>query len=58
VGLYSSYRFDLPTGAAIVCVLGACLLICMMIAGLRRRPADESDDPIPHLHGNKTTPPR
>jgi zinc/manganese transport system permease protein len=26
-GLYCSYQFDLPTGAAIVCVLGACLLL-------------------------------
>ncbi|MGZ4964727.1 MAG: metal ABC transporter permease, partial [Limisphaerales bacterium] len=41
IGLYSSYKFDLPTGAAIVCVLGACLLISMLIAGLRRSaPAD------------------
>jgi len=26
-GLYASFRFDLPTGAAIVCVLGAALLL-------------------------------
>ena len=27
VGLFCSYQFDLPTGAAIVCVLGAFLLL-------------------------------
>lgn len=32
VGLYSSYKFDFPTGAAIVCVLGGFLLLSMIIA--------------------------
>jgi zinc/manganese transport system permease protein len=32
IGLYSSYKFDLPTGAAIVCVLGALLLLSMCAA--------------------------
>ena len=26
-GLYASYRLDLPTGAAVVCALGAALLL-------------------------------
>ncbi|MGZ4965477.1 MAG: metal ABC transporter permease [Limisphaerales bacterium] len=55
VGLYSSYRFDLPTGAAIVCVLGACLVICMTYAGLRRRKPGEVDDALPHLHSKPKT---
>ena len=28
LGLYAAYRFDLPTGAAIICALGAALLLC------------------------------
>ncbi|HSH92795.1 MAG TPA: iron chelate uptake ABC transporter family permease subunit [Roseimicrobium sp.] len=35
VGLYASYRFDLPTGAAIVCALGLALVIVAAIAKLR-----------------------
>jgi zinc/manganese transport system permease protein len=31
-GLYGSYRLDLPTGAAIVCTLGATLLLSMLLA--------------------------
>lgn len=34
-GLYLSYRFDFPTGAAIVCVLGMVLLLSGLIAGLK-----------------------
>jgi zinc/manganese transport system permease protein len=36
-GLYAAYRFDLPTGAAIICVLGAMLLLCGLTAFLRKR---------------------
>jgi len=36
VGLWISYSLDLPTGAAIVCVLGAALLLTMVIARFRR----------------------
>ena len=32
VGLYSSFSFDLPTGAAIVCALGALLLVTAAVA--------------------------
>jgi zinc/manganese transport system permease protein len=39
VGLAASYRFDLPTGAAIVCALGAALLITGATAGLRGKPS-------------------
>ena len=40
-GLYASFKFDLPTGAAIVCVLGAALLLAV-IAKCFRRPAPEN----------------
>ena len=39
LGLYSSYRFDLPTGAAIVCALGASLVLAGIVAKLRGPPA-------------------
>jgi zinc/manganese transport system permease protein len=35
-GLYGSYRLDLPTGAAIVCTLGAALLLSMVFARFRK----------------------
>ena len=34
VGLYASYRFDLPTGAAIVCSLGLALLLAGVVRGI------------------------
>ena len=34
-GLYASYKFDLPTGAAIVCALGAALLLTGAITKFR-----------------------
>lgn len=34
VGLYVAYQSDLPTGAAIVCVLGAALLVTALVARL------------------------
>jgi len=36
VGLYSSFSLDLPTGAAIVCALGALLLVTAGVAQCRR----------------------
>ena len=36
VGLYASYALDLPTGAAIVCALGAALLVAGMASALCR----------------------
>ncbi|MDB6017851.1 MAG: hypothetical protein JWR19_2340 [Pedosphaera sp.] len=38
IGLYGSYKFDFPTGAAIVCVLGAALLLTGLFAMFRRKP--------------------
>jgi zinc/manganese transport system permease protein len=35
VGLYIAYQFDFPTGAAIVCVLGAALLLTAVAAKFR-----------------------
>jgi zinc/manganese transport system permease protein len=35
VGLYASFKFDLPTGAAIVCALGALLLIVLLAVRAR-----------------------
>ncbi|MEO7297818.1 MAG: metal ABC transporter permease [Verrucomicrobiota bacterium] len=37
VGLYSSYKFDFPTGAAIVCVLGVFLLLSILLATVIKR---------------------
>ncbi|MCX8090421.1 MAG: metal ABC transporter permease [Verrucomicrobiae bacterium] len=34
-GLYASFELDVPTGAAVVCVLGACLLGAAALARLR-----------------------
>jgi zinc/manganese transport system permease protein len=35
-GLYASYQLDVPTGAAIVCVLGLALCVVMAVARLRQ----------------------
>jgi zinc/manganese transport system permease protein len=35
-GLAASYQFDLPTGAAIVCALGAAVVVAAVLARLRR----------------------
>ena len=44
VGLYFSYRFDLPTGAAIICVLGAILLLTGLVVRFRRENHDATPD--------------
>jgi zinc/manganese transport system permease protein len=36
LALYLSYRWDLPTGAAIVCVLGAALLLTILTSAFRK----------------------
>lgn len=36
-GLFASFEFDLPTGAAIVCALGAMLIVCAAVWGIRER---------------------
>ncbi len=43
LGLYGSYKFDLPTGAAIVCSLGAALVIVAIIARFRRSCSPAAD---------------
>jgi len=37
IGLYTSFTLDLPTGAAIVCALGALLLLTVVLAQYRHR---------------------
>jgi zinc/manganese transport system permease protein len=37
IGLYGAYRFDFPTGAAIVCTLGAALILTLIVSGFRGR---------------------
>ncbi len=34
VGIAVSYRYDLPTGATVVCAFGVCLLVCLLLRGL------------------------
>lgn len=36
-GLYVAYQFDFPTGAAIVCTLGAALILTLIAASFRRQ---------------------
>jgi zinc/manganese transport system permease protein len=43
-GLYASFRLDLPTGAAIVCVLGAALLVAAVFKRDPKPPAAGSAD--------------
>lgn len=35
-GLYASYQFHVPTGAAVVCALGVALLVCIGLTAVRR----------------------
>jgi len=35
VALYASYKMDYPTGAAIVCVMGLCLVLSILVFKLR-----------------------
>ena len=41
IGLYAAYRLDLPTGAAIVCVLGVALILAAAAAKVRKQSNDE-----------------
>ncbi len=36
-GVTASYIWDLPTGAAVVCAFGVCLIVCAMLRTVRRR---------------------
>jgi ABC-type Mn2+/Zn2+ transport system permease subunit len=40
LGLYAAYRMDLPTGAAIVCVLGITLILAATVAKFRKQNSD------------------
>ena len=48
-GLYGSYRFDLPTGAAIVCALGLALLLTIILVQFRKTPALPPQDDRPPI---------
>lgn len=37
IGLYASFKFNWPTGAAIICALGAALLLTGLVAQFKRR---------------------
>jgi zinc/manganese transport system permease protein len=41
IGLYFAYERDYPTGAAIVCVLGAALVLAAMVAKFKNKSADD-----------------
>lgn len=45
LGLYGSYQADVPTGAAIVCVLGGVLLVVGLLSKLRRKPIEAEETP-------------
>jgi ABC-type Mn2+/Zn2+ transport system permease subunit len=50
VGLYAAYRFDFPTGAAIVCVLGVALVLAMgtaWVLGKRRVSHSAAPEKLP-----------
>ncbi|MEI6196002.1 MAG: iron chelate uptake ABC transporter family permease subunit [Verrucomicrobiota bacterium] len=42
-GLYVAYRFDLPTGAAIVCTLGAALMFTLIVTRFRKKRVHPAD---------------
>ncbi|HZV34022.1 MAG TPA: iron chelate uptake ABC transporter family permease subunit, partial [Verrucomicrobiae bacterium] len=46
VALYTSYKLDLPTGAAIVCTLGLVLLLVGLYVKFRRKPALEKHEDV------------
>jgi zinc/manganese transport system permease protein len=37
LGVMASYVWDLPTGAAVVCAFGVCLVVCAVLRAMRRR---------------------
>jgi len=59
-GAGASYKFDLPTGGAIVCALGILLLVVQTVSGLRdaiRRVSAESNHASGHLLGKPLSSP-
>jgi zinc/manganese transport system permease protein len=55
-GLYVSYKSDLPTGASIVCALGAVLVLVMLAARFVRRGA-ANDEVLPRPERGRPRPP-
>ena len=55
VGLWASYKLDLPTGAAIVCTCGVWLAIVTVIASFRR---EEAPVPVASGHHRPVVAPR
>src|SRR5688572_7690659 len=51
-GLYASYQFNMPTGAAIVCTFGAVLLVVGIIAKLRNGSRPLAADPLTRRESN------
>jgi zinc/manganese transport system permease protein len=51
-GLYASYHFNIPTGAAIVCTFGAVLLVVGTIAKLRNGARPSNADPLTRQGSN------
>jgi ABC-type Mn2+/Zn2+ transport system permease subunit len=43
LGLYSSYQWDLPSGPAIVCILGLLLVVFAIYRGLRSSKRQTTD---------------
>jgi zinc/manganese transport system permease protein len=41
IGLYAAYRMDLPTGAAVVCVLGLALVLAATLARFKNKQTDD-----------------
>ena len=49
LGLYAAYRFDFPTGAAIICMLGVALLLCGFAVSLsKNKNCRQPPDPSAH----------
>lgn len=49
LGLWASYRLDLPTGAAIVCACGILLILVAIIAAVRNKPVSPTPPHVPSM---------
>jgi len=45
VALYASFKMDYPTGSAVVCVLGLCLILSILVCKLRGSPHRVNEPP-------------
>ena len=52
VGLWASYRLDLPTGAAIVCACGLALIVVSVVASVQRASRRSRERAIPRAATN------